>query len=172
MATRPRLLSRALARASHLRARPRSRAAKVALAAVAVMAIALPSAAIGAVAVTPTYESQDRIIVRGGVIRLGRTVYLHDNSSHAAIGIKSIALVNSCDLRVNFDAAVKPEEIVAAVAEEDETMARLGVKAGVSGGNGYANVLLYRNGAKVCANNAMFGTSSNIWLHMTYLQRP
>ena len=136
--------------------------------ALAVLMAVIPSAVLGAIAVTPANEVQDRIIVRGGVIRLGSSVYLLDNATHASSGITSVTLVNHCDLRVYTDRA-SGEEVIAAIAEEDETLARLQVQAGVSGGGGYANVYLYRRGSHICANNSIFGTNANIWLTITYL---
>jgi hypothetical protein len=116
----------------------------------------------------PAAGSQDRILVRGGVVRLGTTVQLHTNSTHAAVGITGISLVNRCDLRIAFDRGVG-EQVVSAQADEDERVSQLQVQAGISGGNGYANVYLYRNGQHICANNSIFGTTSNLWIHMTYL---
>ena len=116
----------------------------------------------------PAAESQNRILVRGGVVRLGTTVQLHTNSTHAAVGITGITLVNKCDLRINFDRNAG-EQVISAQADEDERVSQLQVQAGISGGTGYANVLLYRNGQHICANNSIFGTTSNLWIHMTYL---
>lgn len=116
------------------------------------------------------HAAASNIVVRGGVIRLGSTVYIHDNSTHAAVGLTGLRLVNGCQLRVLTDVGTTKDEIIAAIAEEDETMIRLGVTAGVSGGGQYANIYLYRLGKRICANNKIFGTSSNIWLQLTYLK--
>lgn len=70
------------------------------------------------------------------------------------------------------DVGTTGDDIIAAIADEDEAMVRLGVTAGVSGGGQYANIHLYRNGKPICADNPIFGTSANIWLHMTYLRKP
>jgi hypothetical protein len=139
--------------------------------AAAVLIALIPSVVLGAIAATPAHEVQDRIIVRGGVIRLGTSVYLLENSAHAAPGITSLTLLNRCDLRV-FTDKQPGEAVVFAIAEEDETLARLQVEAGVSGGNGYANVYLYRRGTHVCANNSMFGSNGNIWLQIVSLAPP
>lgn len=118
----------------------------------------------------PAATSQDRVIMRGAVIRLGTHVYVHTNAGHASIGVKRIALVKKCRLRIYFDQQ-PGERIVAAVAEEDEAISRLGVQAGMTGGVNSADVLLYRNGKEVCANNKKFGTKSNLWISLTSLAR-
>jgi hypothetical protein len=117
----------------------------------------------------PTDEAQDRLVVRGGVIRIGKSVYVHSNSTHAAVGIRSVQLINRCDLRVNLEGA-GGEQIVSAIAEEDETMARLNIMAGTSGGARMVDIRLYRAGRRICANSKELGNSSNIWLNVTYLR--
>lgn len=114
---------------------------------------------------------QDRITVRGGVIRLGSSIYVHDNATHASVGIKSLSWApNRCDLVINTDAVDATDEIIAAIAEEDESISRLGIQAGISGGGAKATVFLYRyNGEHVCANDKRFGTVSNLWVQLTYL---
>lgn len=119
----------------------------------------------------PTDQANDNLILRGAVVRLGTSVYVHQNSAHGAIGVTGIRLVNNCDLQLDLE--TQPgEKVVAAIAEEDETISRLDVQAGISGGTGLINVYLYKNGTKICANNAMFGTLSNLWIHLTYFRVP
>ena len=128
-----------------------------------------------AVQAAPTFtfvkakDAQNRIVIRGGVIRLGTNVYIHDNATHASVGLTKIRLAGGCDLRVYTDRA-NDEEVVSAIAEEDETISRLGIQAGVTGGVTYATVFLYRNGKHICADDKLFGTNSNIWLQLTYLK--
>jgi len=132
---------------------------------------------------------QDRITIRGGVIRFGpysasnaacmaatirlagTCVYVHDNGTHASVGIRSLSwAANRCDVVVNTDAVDQTDEIVAAIADEDETISRLGIQVGVSGGGAKATLFAYRyNGEHVCANASRFGTVSNAWLQLTYL---
>lgn len=112
-------------------------------------------------------------VIRGGVIRIGSgtNLYVHQNSAHAAQGITAIRLVNSCDLQLDTDR--QPDErIMAAIAEEDETISRLGVQAGISGGLEQVNIYLYKDGKKICANDPMFGTLSNLWVELTYVRVP
>lgn len=121
----------------------------------------------------PAVVGDDNIVIRGGVIRIGSgdNLYLHENSAHAAVGITAIRLINNCDLQIDLDRQAD-ERIVAAIAEEDETISRLGVLAGISGGVDQANIYLYKNGTKICANNSMFGTNSNLWVQLTYKRVP
>ena len=123
---------------------------------------------------TPAHDVQDRITIRGAVIRLGTSVYVHDNSTHASVGVRSLSWApNHCDLVINTDAVDATDEIIAAIAEEDESISRLGIQAGISGGGAKATVFLYRyNGEHVCANDKRFGTVSNLWVQLTYLSDP
>src|SRR5690242_5525339 len=62
---------------------------------------------------TATHEGgvQDRITVRGGVIRLGSSIYVHDNGTHASVGIQRLAwAANHCDLVVYTDAVDTTDE--------------------------------------------------------------
>lgn len=125
-----------------------------------------------ATVLTVTSDVQDRIVVRGGVIRIGPSIYVHDNDTHASVGIERLAWApNHCDLVIYTDAVDQTDEIVAAIAEEDESISRLGIQAGISGGGAKATVFLYRyNGEHVCANDKRFGTVSNLWVQLTYLR--
>ena len=105
-------------------------------------------------------------IVRGGVIRLGDAVYALDNSTHAVVGITAVTLVNNCSLRLTTDWQ-SGERIMSAIVDEDETVSRLGVQAGISGGGQYANIYLYKDGHQICANDPIFGTVGNLWVQIT-----
>jgi hypothetical protein len=124
-----------------------------------------------AITVVPASDGQDRIVHRGGVIRVGSSVYLLTNSSHAAVGLTRTQLVNGCYLRVYIDNAVG-EQVMSVVVEEDETLSRLGIRAGASGGNVYTNIYFYRaDGRPVCANNKSLG-NANIWVDVQHLAPP
>src|SRR5690349_11885956 len=107
-----------------------------------VLALYVVDKAEGATLFTPAHDPgvQERITVRGGVLRVGpynsanadcvavttpfrlsnTCVYIHDNSTHAAVGIKSITwAANGCDVVINTDAVDSVDEIVSATAEED-----------------------------------------------------
>lgn len=121
----------------------------------------------------PAVPGGPNVVIRGGVMRIGSgtNLYLHQNSAHGAVGITGWRLIDNCDLQIDLDR--QPDErIVAAIAEEDETISRLDVDAGISGGNEQANIYLYKNGTKICANNSMFGTNANLWIHLTYIRVP
>lgn len=139
-----------------------------------------------------THEAgvQDRVTVRGGVIRVGPAagrdatayaaarvkipntgIYLHDNATHASIGIRALTWApDHCSIYIYTDAVDATDEIVAAVAEEDESISRLGIQAGISGGGGRSTLFFYRyDGRKVCATDKRFGSVSNVWTLLTYL---
>jgi len=147
------------------------------LTAAVILNVALVLAAVNGVGAATTllstHESgvQDRITVRGGVIRIGPRIYVHDNPTHASVGIERLGWAsNHCDIIVYTDAVDATDEIVAAIAEEDESISKLGIQAGVSGGGAQARIFLYTyNGTHVCANDKRFGTVSNVWLQLTYL---
>lgn len=123
---------------------------------------------IAAQSLTATEAAQGDVITRGGVVRIGPKTYLHENTSHASIGITSVRVIH-CELVVRVDIA-PDEKIVAAIATEDETMSRLDVQAGLSGGGPVSNISFWRKGKKVCATSKIFGTTSNVWLSFTYLK--
>jgi hypothetical protein len=142
----------------------------VAVAAVgAAMVVGVSASAHSAIVVTSASDGQDRMIRRGGVIRVGSSVYLHTNSTHASVGLTRTQIVNGCYLRVFFDTATG-EKILSIVVEEDETLSRKGIQAGASGGSGYANIYLYRaDGTPVCANNKTLGLGANLWIAVQHL---
>lgn len=117
---------------------------------------------------TPALQVQDRVVFRGAVIRVGPTTYVYDNSAHASVGVTDIGLDRGCYLQVFLD-STPDERVVAAIVDEDESISELGIQAGVSGGNSVANIRFYKDGRRVCANDARFGSHSNIWLSLTYL---
>lgn len=121
----------------------------------------------------PAVVGADNIVIRGGVFHLGSgtNFYLEQNSAHAAVGVTGYRVTNGCDLQIDLDRQAD-ERIVAAIVEEDETVSRLGVTAGISGGVDQANVYLYKDGVKVCANSTLFNSLSNLWVQLTYVRVP
>jgi hypothetical protein len=121
------------------------------------------------VVVVSARDGQERLIHRGGTIRVGSSVYLHTNVAHADVGLTKIQLVNKCYLRVFFDTTVG-EKVMSMVIDEDEALSKLGVRAGASGGNGFANIYFFRfDGKPVCANNPSLGPYANVWLDIEHL---
>lgn len=116
---------------------------------------------------TVAADVQSRLIHRGGVIRIGTSIYIHDNGAHASVGLLGHEIIDG-RLRVYFDQG-PGEEVMAVIAEEDEKIGRLGVSCGGSGGNTYVNIMLYKAGVEVRADDPMFGTNANIWLHVVHL---
>jgi hypothetical protein len=129
---------------------------------------------IGAYAATVVSEPTDEanavgsIVHRGGVIRLGTNLYVHQNSVHTAVGITGLHVINGCTLTLDLE--TQPgERVMAAIVDEDETVSKLGIMAGLSGGTGTATIYLYnRSGVQVCANSSIFGTNANLWVELTY----
>jgi hypothetical protein len=149
---------------------------------------AAENAVFGRVALTSAVDAQDRLVHRGGIIRVGSQanrdeaafdaavikiastgIYLHDNSTHASVGITGLTLSAGCDLIIWTDDDAT-EEVVSIVIEEDESLARLDIESGPSGGGGKTTVPLYKNGAKVCATSSTFGSQANLWVGFTHLK--
>jgi hypothetical protein len=120
---------------------------------------------------TPASNVQDRLVFRGGVVRIGMSIYLHDNPTHASSGIRKLSL-EDCNLVIWTDVVDESQEqIIQADAEEDETLARLEVQAGISGGGKKATVYMYSHGRRVCANDPRFGDGiANLWIGLVYLR--
>jgi hypothetical protein len=130
--------------------------------------ITLGAVAYSSVVFTSAHDGQEQIIDRGGVIRLGKTVTLLTNSTHASVGLTRTTLINKCYLRVYFDTAAG-EKVLSVTVDEDESVSKLDVQAGASGGNGFANIYLYRKGKPICANNTSFGNYSNLWIRVQHI---
>jgi hypothetical protein len=120
---------------------------------------------------TPASNVQDRLVFRGGVVRIGMSIYLHDNPTHASSGIRKLSL-EDCNLVIWTDVVDESQEqIIQADAEEDETLARLEVQAGISGGGKKATVYMYSHGRRVCANDPRFGDGiANLWIGLVYVR--
>ena len=142
-------------------------------AATAIQVLACVYVANAGTILTPASDVQDRMVFRGGVIRIGTSIYLHDNSTHASSGIRKLTL-EDCNLVIWTDVVDESQEqIIQADAEEDETLSRLQVQAGISGGGRKATVYLYIDGRRVCANDPRFGKDvANVWVGLTYLRNP
>ncbi|TXL63238.1 hypothetical protein [Aeromicrobium terrae] len=144
--------------------RRRVRASLLVMAAAIPAAFLVPSVAHALTAPEPG-ATGDQLIVRGGPIRLGPKIHTLTNGTHATPGIVNIK-VDGCHLVVNTDFATG-ERIIAAVADEDESLSKMGIEAGVSGGGKVANIYMYRNGKQVCPKSSVFGSTANIWLQLT-----
>ena len=125
--------------------------------------VATPTILEAATSTQPHLNAADGgVVVRGGPIRLGSHVYARTNATHAIPGIKRIT-TSRCRLTVYFDSSPH-ERIVSATAEEDETMAKMGVMAGSSGTQRHLQISLFRNGKRVCPTDKRFTKYANIWL--------
>jgi len=103
------------------------------------------------------------IVVSGCAIRFASTgPYALDNSAHHNTGAQSLTVEADGDLYI-VQKVQAP--IVSMTAAQDETMARLGITAGASGGAGVTIVRFYRNGAFVRADDPILQTPNlNLWM--------
>jgi hypothetical protein len=116
-----------------------------------------------AVAAT-TIAAQDDITIRGGVVRLGASPELHNDAKHRPVGIKSISLLDNCDLRVIL-VNDGDNRIVTITVDEDAQLASMGIIAGAYGGASSFTVEMWKHGERVCANDAIFdGANVDLWL--------
>jgi hypothetical protein len=103
------------------------------------------------------------IVILGAVIRLGSPMpYIHENTAHGAVGITGITVNDDADLVVYADRPAGAQ-ILYASADEDETLARLNIECGVSGGVSTSTVRCYRDGTHIGAKNSIYGSTGNIW---------
>ncbi|MGL5830445.1 MAG: hypothetical protein ACRC0L_12880 [Angustibacter sp.] len=105
-------------------------------------------------------------LIRGGPVRLGREVYTHNYTNHASVGIRVVGLENGCTLTLDTSFVAGRDYIVAAIVDEDETVSRLGIQAGVRGGGELARVYLYKGGREICADDPRFGSVANLWISL------
>lgn len=137
---------------------------------VTALIVGIASGANAGVRTATTYEDSrataPNIVTKGGPIRLGTNVYAHANETHAVIGITDV-YVENCNLIILHDWEAG-ERVLSADAEEDETISRLGVQAGISGGGNKSTIQLWRDGQKICPGAALFGTDkANLWVNVT-----
>ncbi len=113
----------------------------------------------------------NKIAIRGCVIRFderdpeGVTVpRIHANESHYCVGVTSLAVnpVNG-DLEVRSNT---PGPIVSLSVSPDESLTKLGISCGGSGGGGITRIRCYdREGDPVRADSKeIYGQYNNLWL--------
>lgn len=115
-------------------------------------------------------DTAPQIIHKGGVIRLGPEVYIHENETHASVGFTALR-TEDCGIVVTLD-YTPGSKVIAAVVDEDERVSQLGVQAGISGGNTQARIELWRDGVRVCPGWSQFGNNGNLWVSITTLDAP
>ncbi|MET3196055.1 hypothetical protein [Bacillus sp. OAE603] len=107
------------------------------------------------------------VIQRGGVIRLGaKGVYLHVNSTHHSVGIRSVKINSSGNLEIGTE-NVSP--IISVNVSPDETLAQKSVIAGASVGNTTTVIKFSKNGKPLNLNKAsdyklIASDVSNLWV--------
>lgn len=108
------------------------------------------------------------LMIGGGVIRLDPTqgVYLHTNNTHHSVGIESTRIDEGGDLEIRrFSGGA----VVSLSVTPDETLTRLGITLGVSGGGIVSKIHFYnRQGQRLNLNNndhykQVAAATSNIW---------
>lgn len=110
------------------------------------------------------------IKISGGVIRIDpvQGVYLHTNSSHHSVGIKSVGI--NPDNGYLFIERYNGDAIVSVVATPDETLSAKGITFGPSGGGKITYLKLYnRNGQlldlrKQSDYDQVASSVSNVWI--------
>ncbi|PGS48700.1 hypothetical protein [Bacillus sp. AFS041924] len=118
-------------------------------------------------AFSSTQVTSANIVQRGGVIRLSpKGVYLHVNSTHHSVGIKSVKINNSGNLEIATE-SVAP--IISINVSPDETLAQRGVIAGASVGNQTTIIKFSKNGKALNLKrssdyNLIASDVSNIWV--------
>lgn len=110
-------------------------------------------------------DTQGTMRVSGAPIRVGTSgSYVHTNSTHAALNITSIKY-DGLDLVV-YRATQRGDRVVACIAEEDETLSRLDIQVGCSGGGYMSRLSFYRDGKKINPKTIKSSTA-NVWLQIT-----
>lgn len=104
----------------------------------------------------------------GAAIRLGPSWGLHTNAGHAAPTITGVT-VNKAGNLVITRKIPAGSKIVTCVATPDETLLRLDVQAGCSGGGATSVISLYSDGRPVSARSSRFGATANVWVSFTTL---
>lgn len=117
--------------------------------------------------------------IRGCVIRFDQlsdsrksvVPRIHANDSHACVGVTSVAVDWSAgssygDLVINNSGG--SNNVITTFAEEDETLAKMDIQCGPSGGGTTTRIRCYRDGVKIPAQSlAMYGPNVNLWVGWT-----
>lgn len=146
--------------------RPRRRQALSVLLVTVVATVGVGAGAVAGSSYTRHNDQQGTLRTSGAVIRVGTKPYIHTNASHAALNITGMQVRANGDLVINRSVQ-KGDRIVACIAEEDETLVRLGVQVGCSGGGRQSVLQFYRDGKRISAKSSIFGTTSNVWFQVT-----
>jgi hypothetical protein len=88
---------------------------------------------------------------------------IHENATHQCTGADGLEINGAGDLVIYSST---PGPVVSVVAEEDETLTALGIRAGASGGLGVTTVRLYDQfGGHVRADSPYLRTkTTNLWV--------
>lgn len=123
---------------------------------------------------TQSYGSETAVL--GGCIRLDPDgIYLHENATHASVGIKSISI----DRHFLFVEFTRSNPVVSINVSTDETIGGArGIVAGGSGGGAYVNIAFFdtRIGRRLDLSNKsdyarVASSVSNVWFTVTHLVR-
>jgi len=132
-----------------------------------VFIIARQTATGSSYALTSTQVTKSNIVHRGGVIRIGTNgVYLHVNSTHHSVGIKSVKINKAGNLEIATE-LVSP--IISINVSPDETLAQKGIIAGASVGSQTTIIKFSKNGRSLNLNRTsdyklIASDVSNLWV--------
>ena len=119
----------------------------------------------------PTGPAQlsDKVAISYCVIRVdssklsgfgGPSVDIRFNDAHSCIGVTDVERTTEGNLRITHDAG---GAIGACIAKEDETLVRLNIQTGCSGGAGITSVVFYRAGKHVRIQD-INSDLANVWM--------
>ncbi|MGL4821076.1 MAG: hypothetical protein ACRC5C_14045 [Bacilli bacterium] len=107
------------------------------------------------------------ITITGAPIRMSvEGVSLIANTTHQPVGIESVGIDPKDGSLVVT--RIEDDQVVTTSVTPDETLARLGVTVGLSGGGKTSKVYFYQNGVKLNLNNAtdyakIATSATNLW---------
>lgn len=118
---------------------------------------------------THTEKPTSSLLIGGGVVRIDPTegVYLHTNETHHSVGIESVYINSGGDLEIKRYSGSK---VVSTSVTPDETIARLGITFGLSGGGTRSVLHAYnRQGQRLNLNNPehfaqVASPTANLWV--------
>lgn len=122
--------------------------------------------ATGAVVNSPT-DDTGRWEVSTAIVRLGDPIYVHADDWHTSVGIEGWFINDYGNIVIEnkTDVGWSNEYVGACQVTLDETLAKLGIFAGCSGGRKYTQVWMYRDGKRIYPDDPMFGSDkANLWV--------
>jgi hypothetical protein len=99
------------------------------------------------------------------IVRIGNPIYVHTDSAHGSMDVVDHYIAENGNLVIRRGVGDN-EHVVGCQVVADETIARLGIDVGCSGGLTTTQIWMYKSGKRILPTDKMFGKNkANLWVH-------